>query len=503
MQAQGLLGCSAESFARARSTAESLCRRNRHGAEVTLDEIYGELAHSLMLDQGLAEALKRHELDLEGELIRPVLPIAARVDRAPGARSAALCILRICTSSQKQLSRGSPVPGSGVRATGSTSPPNATRRRLRDNYSGRCSEPRAPRDMRCATSGIIPGPMCGPRSAGLIAKSFEEGNLNRYEEILESQRWATEGFSSFLAGASRLARLSVEAADPREQALRGMAAGVMGPTLVGYVLWILRRTLQLGLERLYFISRDGQVLLEIAHVLADRLGLEACELRYLYGSRQAWLLPALREIGAAERAWILAPTGFLSVESLLARVGIEPAEAHALLSGVGLGAESEWRRSLSAAELESIAVLLDDESFQRMIREKAEAARADLVPYLRQERLLDGARTGVVDLGWRGSLQDSLTRLINDAGGTAPHGFYFGLRESPYARGADGPREAYFFDEPREQGFWLLGGRLIYLLEAFCSADHGRVVGYEECRGVMVPRFDESARGRSWAGGCP
>src|SRR5262249_20737519 len=103
---------------------------------------------------------------------------------------------------------------------------------------------------------------------GLGVQPFLEGNLNRYEAILEAHSWATEGLASAMAGRSRLARLSVPVAQPKEVARREVAAGVAGPALVSYTLWILHRAEELGLKHLYFLSRDGQILLEIARRLA-------------------------------------------------------------------------------------------------------------------------------------------------------------------------------------------------------------------------------------------
>ena len=72
------------------------------------------------------------------------------------------------------------------------------------------------------------------RRVGLTPQPFLEGNLNRFEKILASYSLATEGLSSVMAGASRLARLKISASFAEEEALRDVAAGVAAPILVGF-----------------------------------------------------------------------------------------------------------------------------------------------------------------------------------------------------------------------------------------------------------------------------
>ena len=156
---------------------------------------------------------------------------------------------------------------------------------------------------------------------GLSTALLCEANPNRYERLLDAHAHSTEGLAAVLAGASRLARLSLDDLDAKAATLRDVAAGVAAPTLVAYTLWVLNRAQRLGLQRLYFLSRDGQVRLGIASRLAKSLGL-TCELRYLFASRQAWNLAATTCGADAELAWIWDSTDFLSVNSLLARVGL-------------------------------------------------------------------------------------------------------------------------------------------------------------------------------------
>jgi hypothetical protein len=281
-----------------------------------------------------------------------------------------------------------------------------------------------------------------------------------------------------MAGASRLARLKTLAGSPEEAAVRDVVAGVVAPTLVGFALWILQRAQQRGLKRLYFISRDGQILLEVARRLAEILDL-SLETRYLYGSRQAWNLPAIATGSDQELAWIWDRTDFLSIESLLARVGIEPQQVSQHLEAAGLNRE-DWNRNLSASKRSALKHLFQESDVQTLILNHAKQKRQVLLRYLLREGVLDSISWGLVDLGWFGSMQNALSAVLAETGRTVPVGFYFALWKGEIADQCAANREAYYFDQRLGLGFIDRVPDLIALIEMFCAADHGTVIDFIE-----------------------
>lgn len=64
---------------------------------------------------------------------------------------------------------------------------------------------------------------------------------------------------------------------------RDLASRFVAPAYLPYVLWILEEAKKQGIQRLYFISRDGYILQQIA----DALPHDGVELRYFFTSRKA------------------------------------------------------------------------------------------------------------------------------------------------------------------------------------------------------------------------
>lgn len=68
-----------------------------------------------------------------------------------------------------------------------------------------------------------------------------------------------------------------------DNSYRDLASRFVAPAYLPYVLWILEESKRQDLQRLYFISRDGYILQQIAEALPH----EGIELRYFFTSRKA------------------------------------------------------------------------------------------------------------------------------------------------------------------------------------------------------------------------
>ena len=324
---------------------------------------------------------------------------------------------------------------------------------------------------------------------------YSDCAVNRYEQILQSAASDTQGVSALMAGASRLTRLQFPDQCVRSRTLWEVAAGVAAPTLTAYLLWLFQRARELDIRRLYFLSRDGQVLFEMARALVWKWNLDF-ELRYLYGSRQAWHRASVSEISERELGWIMDDTVFLSVESALARVCVDPKQVEMALVSGGFGRE-DWTRNLDVRRRGCLRTMLRRDPVARMIVQNAQKYRDTFLRYLRQEGLFDRVASGISDTGWQGRVLDSLALVLMGSGQQVPYGLYFGLCGPAITGPPKSPREGFYIDTHRGKGepATLDQGR-IAVVEMFCVADHGLVESYEERDGVVEPVLKESTNAR-------
>jgi FMN phosphatase YigB (HAD superfamily) len=469
-----VVACTPEVFARARVHAEAVLAADGH--QPPLAEIHRELTRALGLPGECVDRLVAAEQALEERLVVPVPGAVTRVERARGeGRVAFVSDMYLPTAFVTSL-----LDRHGLRRDGELV-----------LVSGDVRASKAAGDLfdvLCARTGTTPdrvvhvgdhpdGDLRRPRERGLATRPLTDARLNRYEAILEDFRWPTAGASSLLAGASRLARLEQGALDPRERAIVDVTAGVVGPFLVGYVLWVLHRASELGVERLHFVARDGEVLLDLARALAPAAGVDL-DLRYLHGSRHAWACAGLDPHRPEQALAASRVPDDDSLAAVLDRCGVDPGRWGAdatLLPPAALDAALERLRR--------------DPAFLHAVGDGVAARQERLDRYLRQQGLYDDVADGVVDVGWYGRSLDGLARRLRRERLDGPVGFYIGL----HPRGEiTQRRECWLYD-----GMWSSSGPTGLpsmhepMIETFCSGRHGQVIDYRIDGGRTVPVLHE------------
>ncbi len=304
---------------------------------------------------------------------------------------------------------------------------------------------------------------------------------------------------SRVAAAMRLARLDGARLAGDRRVIWNTGADVAGPLLFGFVHWCLQQARERGIQRLYFIARDGQVLHRLAGQISSAWGFNI-ECRYLYGSRQAWRIPALRGVGPEEVEWAAPSAHELSVEHVLARLGLEPEQLRALLAEHGFAPE-RWREPLTEAELGRLRRFLVLDPVGQLAAQAGDRTRALLLRYLKQEGLLNNVPFALVDMGWNGNLQRSLGRTLQIAGHTNTArltGLYFGLYHTAIV--PEGHTMLDYWSQLQEQGH-VLEAQNTAMFEMMTAADHGSTTRYEDCGKAVVPRLAAPSNAEALAWG--
>jgi hypothetical protein len=328
----------------------------------------------------------------------------------------------------------------------------------------------------------------GSARAGVAFAPIFTANPTRYELTLDSARGESSGLlGPALAGSGRHFRLAE--GDHAQPALVSLVADVAGPTIFAAAAWSLLSAQEDKRDVLYFVARDGEILLAAAQLIQRELGLAAeVDCRYLYGSRKAWHLPSLGMVPAAEFAAalrrLLIRSRKVTLRNLLAQldIGIDDAAAAAPDVVAGVPADTPLGEQLTAV----IDSLAGSPGLRSLARSRAKAAHDATVAYLRQEGMFDSGQVGLVDIGWHGAASASLASIAAAQETDVRCYFAGGLcgRESLAA-----PRDsrAYLIDSRGEEP--ELRRALVHLLETFCAGSGGSTLGYTESAGHWVPRL--------------
>lgn len=489
-QSQGYLSISPEVFSRARIKAEKRAFENAGGLDsyVSLQQIYRELAFAFRIDNSLAEKILSMELELESETILPCDKILQEIENNRVNNRKIIFVSDTYFSpefiKQQLAQHGAYREDDSLYVSSQLG---------KSKHTGSLYDYIVKQEGVSALSITHRGNHVwsdsgAARKSGLGIEPFLDGNFNRYESILDQGNWETGGISGILASASRLSRLSITGDTVRSRVLRDISAGVAGPIITDIIIWILRRAHQSGLKKIFFVSRDGQVFVNAARTIARKLNFDI-DISYLYGSRQAWLLPSVSEF-TVEVINDIYPekfdVWFRSVQTILARFEIKPEEVSRQLEDTGFR-KGLWESRLSKDQNDKLRrLIMEDSSIQDLILHKAQQRREDLIQYLKQEGAI-GENFGFVDLGTGATLHNALSAVLASVDQPTPTSFYLGRRTNIKDIGYGLP-EVYLNDGCEQLGYFI--DSVTFLLEMFCCADHGGVTGYTKKGNIFLPQLE-------------
>lgn len=471
-------------FCEYRIDAERKARSIRGRSEITIDEIYQQLSSAHKLDPKVANRLYWLEIEVEDANL-VVVPMIAEFISQCRHRGKKVTFISDMYLSCKIVTRFLDHRGliSSYDSLYISSQYGVTKR------DGGLFKLVLDREG-CLPSEILhigdnyESDIVSARRLGLRVHHFQVTLLSRYETMLLGDGDLP---GQIVAGTSRFSRLceGLSGQSANHRALHRIGSAIAGPLFTIYVLWVGEMAKRYGVQRLYFVARDGQVLHEIAcHALKDH-GLE---LRYLYGSRQAWHLPSITRIGERELEWMTVNDPHLTVRILAGRVLLDPIAVKSALSAVGI--EKDLDVPFNEKEIRRLRAALTSGCFLAdYIINNASSLREQALGYFRQEGLFEGVSWALVDLGWFGNMQDSLQKILREADQTIKvRGFYFGLLK---AQGTGELKHSFLFSAESIREELEIGCGFMQMAELFACADHGSTIRYQNGKAGYQPVLKE------------
>lgn len=328
---------------------------------------------------------------------------------------------------------------------------------------------------------------------------YNDGKRTYIEKYLYQNLPSQEIVRSAIAGSIRSARLQINTNNDHEQGVVEIATSLVGPLLTSYVCWIIKEAHKLGIRKLFFFSREGEILIKIAKPLIDFYKLNI-SVEYLYVSRQSLHLPALDGLSADDLSSmnIRHP---ISAAKIFTKLEMEVDEAlRAALLQCGYHGPTD-NTELSERDLERLIGALRSDAIMPFIERQASMRRQALIAYLRSKGLFGDHNIGFVDIGWKGRLQRSLCMVARDID---PHidlrvtGFYYSLFDKP----SDSGRLLAYTDVDGHKNIKPYVRAALF--EVFCAAQHGTTLYYKfDAAGHVkaVLASDDNPRACRWGVG--
>jgi predicted HAD superfamily hydrolase len=268
----------------------------------------------------------------------------------------------------------------------------------------------------------------------------------------------------------------------------------LGVLFLSFSNWLREETKRNGIEKIFFLSRDGYIMKRVYDLLAS-LDARALPAEYLYASRRALNIPGIVELDEVALNFLLGGTSVLKVSQFLERAGLQPDRYFEQLQQAGLNDLDEkiiapWQYQKLKNFYQSIA---DD------IKQVAAKERETLAQYLKSIGFFDRQKVAVVDIGWHGSMQYSLAGVVKALGKNLEiEGYYVGTKVGAKKFQQKGMKMSSYLCDCDRPSYYKNTIRLsTEIFEFIHSAPHGSVIKYSNQAGEIKPVLENNDRKES------
>lgn len=258
-----------------------------------------------------------------------------------------------------------------------------------------------------------------------------------------------------------------------------------------FILYLMECAVAEKVDRLFFLTREGEFFLELYRRAAECriLGCSVPEGALLEVSRISTFAGSLRSFTSTELMRIWNQYSVQSMNALLTSLGIDPLRFVDKAASYDIDIDQDvtypWQDS-------RVLALFKDDWVRREIERELFRKQSDLMSYLASVGLPgQNAKVGIVDIGWRGTIQDNLAYAMPTV---QLYGYYLGLlrylndQPSNAVKNAFGPN----LNEAQSDYADLLD--FVAPVEMLCNSPHGGVEHYEVSgNGVRVARLTDPA----------
>jgi FMN phosphatase YigB (HAD superfamily) len=195
-----------------------------------------------------------------------------------------------------------------------------------------------------------------------------------------------------------------------------------------------------GVGVVHYASREGAFLARVHREIATIVATgDAPRAIHLEVSRRSTFAASLVDLSrrSLERMW--RQYRDQSMGGLLTSIGVEPTSLGADLAAIDLDVDTVIK---DIASSDQVRQFLERPRVEQQILEHASSQRALLLDYL-DDREFGAERAVLVDIGWRGTIQDNLCAVRPR---TEVHGVYLGLFPYLNPQGPNGSKLAVAFD---------------------------------------------------------
>lgn len=345
------------------------------------------------------------------------------------------------------------------------------------------------------------------KRTGNLYKKFEEDlkipsdchihvGDNEYSDIEVAKRLGIEtiqmekyGNFEFTPNRSRnfnfeLDQLKTNNPQAREDKLYNVGVD-LAPLLYFFVNKIVEYGTRNNLPEIYYQTREGETFIKIHELMKSNNIYEGKipEAKILEVSRVATFAASLNEISISELLRLWSQYRCQSMNTLFKTLNINIEKYDDIIRKYGINPEENiWEPWFNV----KIQNLFNDESFKTEINKELKEKRLELMKYFESKGIVnDDKPMLVVDLGWRGTIQDNLAYIYNNK---QIDGYYYALYDYYNPQPKNTKKFAFIKDRAITYDYI---GRMITLFEMLFNPESGSVIYYKDKKAIRKVKESE------------
>lgn len=261
--------------------------------------------------------------------------------------------------------------------------------------------------------------------------------------------------------------------------------------LLLFVLELRTEALRGGIGQLAFMAREGQFLKRLFErveaVCGNATDRGRIDASYLYVSRRSTFMPSLEPLDTEGFDTLFRQYVQISAADFLSSLGFSRDEVLAVCADAGCQPDQEQSHFPSS---DAMRALLASKRFRATYEQRRTAQRAALMAHLDACGVMR-SDAAVVDVGWKGTIQDNLSRVLPQG----VVGYYLGLVSAGALHERNSKRGLLFDFRQRTAGAIFDETRSLF--EVLLAADHGSVREYGHRGAAVEPVLEENAEERA------
>ena len=243
-------------------------------------------------------------------------------------------------------------------------------------------------------------------------------------------------------------------------------------------------------NKVYFFSREGEFLKILfdtyCQIINSEFGLPIIESHYLYVSRQSTYLAGLSKIEDEKFSSMLKEYRDISIRAFLSNLTFSEDQINILKEKCAFDFDKTIYNFQNSEQFKTLKNL---DLFRKYYDDNLEERKLCLLAYLNSKGFYSDKKVAVVDIGWKGSIQDNIYKAKKDI---TIYGYYYGLNNSVKTTLRNKKFGLSFHDYPLKSKGHSVWSFDCNFLERLCTASHASTKSYCIENNNVTPIFNTS-----------